>query len=454
MSNLILFIVISSLLILFVSLCFRYKYKLKHLTGKLEQEHQQNTDLERNLAQANQKAEYLSNELKKIKASSRQIPEPREAHLSRENERLSKELDQEHQRNVSTKKKLAASNLSLEQFKQRNEQLTNELAQANQRNKRFINLKQEREDKANLERKLVNLNSPAYQTILEAIYSENNARTDEQKRECLEKLKEASISLGGEYQRPEISPDYSRLDYQEAYLLRYFLPYSQPVPYLLNYLKLKKNSLYQLPENGALTTSFFGCGPGPELYGLMSYLNSPQSGINVSAAMLDIAPWEHGRRIVFNHLLTRVKTHEFKSDLVGVTSDFLSGDSEKWISTSDLIVIQHCLNERHNARSNQFQLIENMKQLVARMKTGAVMLIIERARYSIVTELLGRFCYELQEEFGDSLEIEREITRYDGIEIKPILGVIPKALATHFFMEESAHSVNSVKFIWVAVAKK
>ena len=438
MWNLILFIVISSLLILFGFLCFRYKYKLKHLTGELEQERQQNTDLERNLVQANQKAGDLLNELKEIKANSRQIVEPREEHLSRENERLSKEL--------------AASNSSLEQSDQRNKQLTGELAQANQRNKRFsINLRQEREDKANLERKLVNLNSPAYQTIIEAIYSENNAKTDEQKRECLEKLKEISISLGEEYQRSEISPDYSRLDYQEAYLLRYFLPYSQPVPYLLNYLKLKKNSLYQLPENGALTASFFGCGPGPELYGLMSYLNNPQSGISVSAVMLDIAPWKHGRKIVFNHLLTRVKTHVFESDLVGTTSDFLSGDSEKWVSSSDLIVIQHCLNERHNARSNQ--LTENMKQLVAKMKTGAVMLIIERARYQIVKELLDRFCYELQERFGDSLKVER-YTEKHGIEIKPILDVIPKALATYFFTEESGHSLKSVKFIWVAVVKK
>ena len=296
------------------------------------------------------------------------------------------------------------------------------------------------------------LNSSAYQTILESIYSENSAKTDKQKRECLEKLKKTSILLGREYQQQEISPDYSRRDYQEAYLLRYFLPYSQPLPYLLNYLKLKKNSLYQLPEDETLTASFFGCGPGPELYGLMSYLDRPQSGIDISAAMLDIAPWEHGRKIVFNHLLTRVKIHEFKSDLVGTTSDFLSNDLEKWVSTSDLIVIQHCLNERHNAQSNQ--LMENMKLLVAKMKIGAVMLIIERARYPIVKELLGRFCYELQEKFGDNLDIEREITRHDGIEIKPILDVIPKALATYFFMEDSANSVNSVKFIWVAVVKK
>ena len=453
MSNLILIIVIGSPLVLLVLLWFRYKFK--HLTSELEQERQQNTNLEGNLAQANQKVEYLSNELKEMKSNSRQIPEPREEHLYRENERLSREIDQKCQHNVSIEKKLASSNFSLEQFRQHNERLTNKLAQANQRNECFINnLKQEREDKTNLERELVIFNSSAYQTILEAIYLENSAKTDKQKRECLEKLKETSILLGREYQQQEISPDYSRRDYQEAYLLRYFLPYSQPVPYLLNYLKLKKNFLYQLPEDGTLTASFFGCGPGPELYGLMSYLNRPQLGIDISAAMLDIAPWEHGRKIVFNHLLTRVKIREFKSNLVGTTSDFLPNDSEKWVSTSDLIVIQHCLNEGHNARANQPQLIENMKQLVAKMKPGAVMLIIERARYSKVKDLLGTFCYKLQEKFGDSLEIEREITRHDGIEIKPILGVIPKTLATYFFMEESTHSVDSVKFIWVAVAKK
>lgn len=97
------------------------------------------------------------------------------------------------------KKKLAASNSSLEQSVQRNEQLSGKLARANQRNKTLINnLKQERHK--------ANLNSPAHQIILEAIYSENSAKTDRQKRECLEKLKETSISLGEEYQRTEIKP--------------------------------------------------------------------------------------------------------------------------------------------------------------------------------------------------------------------------------------------------------
>ena len=444
MSNLILIIPIVSLFVLFTVLHFRYKYKLKNLTDSLEQEHQKNINLERNLAQASQKAEDLSNELKEIKANSHKITEPRAEHLSRQNERLSRELDQERRRNADIKTKLAVSKSSLDKSCQHNEQLTN-------------NLKQEREDKANLKRKLVNLNRPEYQTILEAIYSENSVETDDQKRRCLEKLKEASVSLGKEYQQQEISPDYSKQDYQEAYLLRYFLPYSQPLPYLLNHLILKKDFSYQLPEDGLLTASFFGCGPGPEIFGLMRYLGSYQPSIRISAAMLDREPWRHGRKLI-QQLLDRTwnpdsyKIHEFKADIVGNPSDFLPVDSEEWVKRSDLIVFQHCLNERYNARSNQ--LIENMTQLVAKMKTGAVMLIIERARYPVVKELLGRFCYEMQEKFGDNLYIKHETTRPDGIEIKPILGVIPKTLATYFFTAESGHSVNSVKFIWVALAKK
>ena len=142
---------------------------------------------------------------------------------------------------------------------------------------------------------------------------------------------------------------------------------------------------------------------------------------------------------------------EFESNLVGNAGEFLPTNSEESVTESDLIVIQHCLNERHNAESER--LIRNLAQLVEKMKPGAVMLIVERANYPVVNQLLRRFCYELQERFGDSLHIEREITRLNGIEIKPILSVISKALTTYFFTEESRHSVNSVKFIWVAVTK-
>ena len=126
----------------------------------------------------------------------------------------------------------------------------------------------------------------------------------------------------------------------------------------------------------------------------------------------------------------------------------MPADSEEWVKRSDLIVIQHCLNERHNAKSEQ--LVKNMKQLVENMKTGAVMLVIERANY--VKDLLGQFCRVLQTEFRNSVEFAPNI---EGTEkIKPLLDIIPKELATNFLIHQRSNSVNSVEFIWVAVLKK
>ena len=412
MLNLILIIpivILLALLVLLTALHFRYKHRT---TGELKKEHQQNTNLERNLAQVKQK------------------------------------LEQSVQHN--------------RQLTQRNRQLTGELEQANQRKANLENdqrhlstqLRQERENKSKLEKELKLSGSSAYHILLDAIYAAKRIKTDEQKQTLLDNLREASKELGREYQQPNVSPDYSKPYYQEAYLLRYFLPYSQPVPYLLNHLILQKDFPYRLPEDGTLTASFFGCGPGPELYGLTNYLGPLQSGVDISAAMLDIAPWKHGRKIVFEHLLTSAEIHEFKSNLVGNARDFLPDDSEKWVSNSDLIVIQHCLNEKHNARNEQ--LLENLKQIVQKMKPGAVMLIIERARYPDVKVLLGKFghfCYESKDKFSN-IEYETEIENRDGVDLKPILQVIPKELRDGFFGKSSLNSVNPVRFIWMAVLKK
>ena len=436
-----LIVVVVSIAVFLIIFRFIYKFKLhqhnKYIAGELEKECRRNVSLESDLRQTKQRVEYLSSK----------------------NKHLSNELEKERRHNVNLSRKLGVSESSLTEVRQHNERLTSALTQASQRNKQLSNkLEQESQRNANLERKLEISGYSGHPALLDRIYSAKQLRTDSQKRSYLQKLRDPAIELWREYQSSDISPDYSRQDYQEAYLLCYFLPYSQPVPYLLNHLILKKDFPCQLPEDGSLTASFFGCGPGPELFGLMRYLGGPQSDINIFAAMFDIQPaWKYARKIVFQHLLDRVwdsnshKIHKFESDLVGGPRDFLPDGSEKWVRESDLIVIQHCLNERHNAKSER--LIENMKQLVGEMKTGAVMLIIERARYSIVNKLLKQFCYELQKKFGDSLDIERKITKH-GIEVKPILDVIPKALATYFFLEESVNSINSVKFIWMAVAKK
>ena len=123
-----------------------------------------------------------------------------------------------------------------------------------------------------------------YPTLLNAIYLTNGVQTSEQERTFLKKLQEPATKLLDEYQKQNFSLDYSRTDYQSVYLLRYFFQYSLIVPSILHY------HLEDLCPFGdeLLTASFFGCGPGSEIYGLMRYLNKTYSGIvRISAAMLD-----------------------------------------------------------------------------------------------------------------------------------------------------------------------
>ena len=185
----------------------------------------------------------------------------------------------------------------------------------------------------------------------------------------------------------------------------------------------------------------------------MRYLRSFQASLRISAAMLDREPWEHGRRIVFQHLLDRAwdpegyDIWEFKVDIVGSSEVFLPDDSEEWVKRSDLIVIQNCLNERQNATSERS--IENLKHLVEKMKSGAVMLIIERGTY--VKKLLKEFRYILQEEFRGRIHISNKI---EGVErITPILEVIPEELEANFLRESRANAINAVEFTWIAVSK-
>ena len=220
-----------------------------------------------------------------------------------------------------------------------------------------------------------------YRSLLDGIYSTRGLHTDTQKQLYLQNLQDTARKLWCEYQRQDISPNYSRHDYQEVYLMRYLFPYSLIVPTLLHYLK---NLCHFKKE---LVASFFGCGPGSEIYGFMRYLNKVQSDtIKISLAMLDststawvqylrsywdppeFTGWKHSRKIVFNHLLSKTQSPtlyaiaDFNSDIEGETTAFLYPASEVWVKRSDLICIQFCLNEISVLRHKQLR--ANLMHLV------------------------------------------------------------------------------------------
>ena len=321
-----------------------------------------------------------------------------------------------------------------------------------------------------------------YRSLLDGIYSTRGLHTDPQKQLCLQDLQDSARELWSEYQRQNISPNYSRHDYQEVYLMRYFFPYSLIVPTLLHQLK----NLWHFKDE--LFASFFGCGPGSEIYGFTRYLNKVQSGtIKISSAMLDststdgvqylssywprvFTGWEHSRKIVFNDLLSKTQSPtlhaiaDFNSDIGSEKTTLLYPASEVWVRKSDLICIQFCLNEIPALRHKQLR--TNLMHLVEIMKPGALMLVIERDGYDSVRNLLTNFHADLSK----IKNVQPLCQLNNSLDLEGLNNYVPEELKTYLFLtrlskerwqnnnqgrsEDGLWLSNSIKFHWLAVSKQ
>ena len=337
------------------------------------------------------------------------------------------------------------------------------------------------------------------------------------KQGCLQKLQDPVKELWNEYQTSNISPNYGRLDYQIAYLLRYFFPHSLIVPTILSSLSEKDDFFEELVElfylknghiyaddccyhhltNRLLTASFFGCGPCPELYGLMHYL-SDQQITRISAAMFDSTPavnapktqctcrlngsqcagssiiedeistttadtslkfsgWGYSKMIVFEKLLHQMqkprlyKFTDFESDIAAENSNFLHSTSEWWVKNSDLIVSQFCLNEIPTSKYGQLR--TNLMHTVNIMGPASLMLIVERHGY--VEELLEDLHNQLSIKFGDSIQMYRESC--DQINLRDLNNHhVPEEIIDNLFLRiphNGTWLANKINYHWLAIFK-
>ena len=343
-----------------------------------------------------------------------------------------------------------------------------------------------------------------YSAVLGAIYSVYGEETDAGKHRYLRYLREGKAEeqegpaekLWSEYQKQDISVDYSRRDYQEVYLLRYFFPYSLLVPTVLDSLqhtddyeediwalfhwlnthrRVDHLDYYYL-DNRLLTASFFGCGPCPELYGLMHYLKGFRI-TRISAALFDLAPvqgsqfyadlkdfggthkfpvWEFGRVIVFESLLNQMrnpslyKISDFESDFTAEGNGFLHPASEKWVKDSDLIIVQCCLNETDNLKREQ--VLKNLTRTMGIMKPGALMLLIERSGFPKANNL-HRDIESIAKEFkGIHTHSNREQISTIGLNNK----YVPEDLKSYLFSGEPDQGrilATRISYHWLAVFK-
>ncbi len=248
-----------------------------------------------------------------------------------------------------------------------------------------------------------------FNALLEGIFeSVGKKENREEQIKYLTSLQEPAKALHESYNTQDgCTPKYEDEKTRHAYLLRYFPFYSQLLPEILQ----KNND--SLPKKKHLTATFFGCGPAPELVGLLQFLRSNTKTRQVDANLVDIASdhWRHARNIAINYIAARnwaqrfsnfVFTGKWERKLLKnvrlVEADiadkmmFSSSDISGLIRKSDLVVFQNFLNEIINDDDKRLATIENMKQTLEKLPTNSIGIIIDCSGYhkidKIIKELL------------------------------------------------------------------
>ena len=282
-----------------------------------------------------------------------------------------------------------------------------------------------------------------YPTVLKATYDKTQNQT-EISRKLYNSYLVKNKPIGKQY----VETNYETPE-QQVYVMRYWLPHSLLIPFVLDSLSRRStddslsHTVSTLFERKLLTISLFGGGPCPELYGLQHYLNKIQSSsAKISSAVLDKIKWKIGLNT----------EHFFETDLAGQMNNFLGADSREWVRKSDLVVVQNCLNEIPGVGFNYDpQLLSNIIHIVNLMKPGALMLVIERYGYKLVTDLLTDFRSALDR----SNAVQPYYSSYEQLEFEELnnnVDISEKAI--EYLRHNWLWMSNYIKFHWLAISKK
>jgi hypothetical protein len=228
-----------------------------------------------------------------------------------------------------------------------------------------------------------------FEDLLNGIFDRNGLYDTEAKAQYLGELRPYAKQLWESYRTQNVTTDYSDVKIQEAYLLRYFPFYTLPVVKELDALRTDGVTL---PEVELLDACFLGCGPGPEVIGLMQQLrNSEADTTMLTAKMVDIsaAAWSHSREIVRDFLAEPL----WESRLVEYESFTASLSDTQTLRQMDLegchlVVVQNCLNEvPYDARS---KVVDNILEVFGRLSPGAIALVIDRDGYRATREMMKK----------------------------------------------------------------
>src|SRR5687767_12883842 len=145
-----------------------------------------------------------------------------------------------------------------------------------------------------------------YELILKALFSMNNRFTPEEQACYLKDLKPAAKALWRAYKPGygnTVNASYDQSATQAVYMLRYFPQYAAIVDVVLDELFEKSGFSF---NDELLHVSLFGCGPAPELWGIMQFVRRrfPKSQM-VVVHLFDVASrqWAPSRTITLEYLV-------------------------------------------------------------------------------------------------------------------------------------------------------
>lgn len=225
-----------------------------------------------------------------------------------------------------------------------------------------------------------------YNSILRAISNQERIQDIEH---YLWSLRSYVESLRRGYRNSLISVDYSSFNVQAAYLLAYYPLYVEMTHKILE--ELFQNAHPFFAQKRELQACFLGGGPAPEAAALSIYLKrSVFQARSVVAHTFDIAAntWSRSREV--SKQLVSELASEIQFSLHGYPLNLCQRNAfpplRDIIQTSDLFIVQNCLNEFANTRQ---VFVENIEFLVQEMPAGSI-LIMADLKYDSAENLMRR----------------------------------------------------------------
>ncbi|MDY6805778.1 MAG: hypothetical protein SXA11_18510 [Cyanobacteriota bacterium] len=257
--------------------------------------------------------------------------------------------------------------------------------------------------------------------------------------EYLFSLQKPAKLLWTSYRSNRVKVDYSKPQFQAAYLIRYYPHYVEMTLEVLE----KCSEFFAFGRK--INVCFFGAGPCPELLGLALYLKkySPQT-TDLAVNIYDLASkeWKPSRNITYKVHKSLCKG-KGRVNVKATNLDLCSANSLEKISkttnNSHLFVFQNCLNEIWNKSATQ----NNIKFLLDRAPKDSFIIIADllydqsrKIVKNIAKTAEERRDYKILEKC-DEMTIQSSFTLPEIIEENLLTGengLIPKKRINFFFL--------------------